>query len=100
MTTAACAALFRRVFVHCLGPNPTCPATRMAQARGLLSGYTNRGICFPLTCAWTVNHRAKKIATSKARPSTRDQLFGEPECRSRRPSQSKEQDTDKGKTSL
>jgi hypothetical protein len=34
------------------------------------------------------------------RPSTRDQLFEEPECRSRRPSQTKEQGSTKGKPPL
>ena len=40
-------ASLRHVSVHCLGPNPTCQATCMAQARGLLSGYTNRGVRLP-----------------------------------------------------
>ena len=55
--------------VHCLGPNPTCPATRMAQARGLMSGKTNRGIYFPLTRARTVKAQAQKQdCSTKVRP--------------------------------
>src|SRR5215216_1230686 len=63
-------------------------------------GYTNRGVCFPLTCARMTSHRPSKITTFKTGPNTRDQLFEGSECRSRRPRQAKGARYHEGKTSF
>ena len=39
--------------MYCLGPNPMCHATHVAQARGFMSRKTDRGTYFPLTHART-----------------------------------------------
>ena len=59
------------MFVHCLGPKPTCHATRVAQARGLMSGKTDRGICFPLNHARTRQGRARIQETKRFEEPTR-----------------------------